>query len=210
MKELTAIQNELNVPKNKHNSFGNYKYRSVEDIQQALKPLLEAYKCTLVLNDSIELIGERYYLKATATLSNEKDKVVGVSAYARETFDKKGMDPAQITGAASSYARKYALGGLFLLDDSNDFDSMDNTSKPSKPSKPAKPKQPTKEGLAPFKERKNEEKRWLNIYVNKNSKELTSEFKAAIGYLKEGYTINDLRGWWMISKDTQKALEDNA
>ena len=207
MKELTAIQNELNVPKNKHTSFGNYKYRSVEDIQQALKPLLEAYKCTLVLNDSIELIGERYYLKATATLSNEKDKVVGVSAYARETFDKKGMDSAQITGAASSYARKYALGGLFLLDDSNDFDCMDNTSKPAKT---AKPKQPTKEGLAPFKKRENEEKRWLNIYVNKNSKELTSEFKAAIGYLKEGYTINDLRGWWMISKDTQKALEDNA
>lgn len=140
---LTKITRELKAPKNLKNSFGNYTYRNAESIYEAIKPLLEKYKASLILSDSIEAIGDRFYIKAMATLSDEKGESVSVSAYAREAFTKKGMDEAQITGSASSYARKYALGGLFLLDDNKDIDSLDNAN--ANASTPAKSKKSAKE-----------------------------------------------------------------
>jgi hypothetical protein len=128
MKELTEIQSQLKAPKNQFNSFGKYKYRSCEDILEALKPLLFAQKCHLTITDDIINIGERYYIKATASLSNGTEKIE-VSAIAREAADKKGMDDSQITGTASSYARKYALNGLFLIDDTKDADATNDHGK---------------------------------------------------------------------------------
>lgn len=122
MKQLIEIQKELKAPKGQYNSFGKYKYRSAEDILEAVKPLLHKYGCQLTLSDEIVLIGDRYYIKATATMSNGED-AVWTTAYAREDEDKKGMDGSQITGTASSYARKYALNGLFLIDDTKDADT---------------------------------------------------------------------------------------
>ena len=127
---LSEIQQSLVAPKGQTNKFGNYKYRSCEDIVEAVKPLLNG--AVLTLNDEMVLIGDRYYIKATAGLMKEFDGTLGVierSAYARETEDKKGMDAAQITGSASSYARKYALNGLFAIDDTKDADTKDNTVK---------------------------------------------------------------------------------
>ncbi len=124
MEILKKIQKELKAPKNQFNAFGKYKYRSCEDILEAVKPLLN--NATLVINDEMVVIGERYYIKATATLT-EEDKSISATAYAREPEEKKGMDSAQITGATSSYARKYALNGLFLIDDTKDADTMDNS-----------------------------------------------------------------------------------
>lgn len=122
MEKLLIIQSELKAPKNQRNSFGQYNYRSCEDILEALKPLLLANKCTLTLNDELILIGERYYIKATATLTDGA-KSIQVNAFAREEETKKGMDGSQITGASSSYARKYALNALFLIDDQKDSDA---------------------------------------------------------------------------------------
>lgn len=122
MKELINIQSQLNCPKTKRNSFGNYNYRSAEDIMNALKPLLKENNCTLIVTDSILLIGDRFYLKATATISNGTESAFA-EGFAREDDEKKGMDKAQVTGSVSSYARKYALNGLFLIDDSKDIDA---------------------------------------------------------------------------------------
>lgn len=123
MKELRSIQTELNAPKNQYNAFGKYSYRSCEDILAAVKPLLAAHNCTLTLTDGIELIGDRFYVRATATLTNDTGDTAKATAYAREEEVKKGMDGAQITGAASSYARKYALNGLLCIDDVKDPDA---------------------------------------------------------------------------------------
>jgi len=123
MEILNKIQKELKAPKNQYNAFGKYKYRSCEDILEAVKPLLN--NATLIINDEMVVIGERYYIKATATLT-EADKSISATAYAREPEEKKGMDSAQITGATSSYARKYALNGLFLIDDTKDSDATNN------------------------------------------------------------------------------------
>jgi len=125
MQILNKIQKELKAPKNQKNSFGNYNYRSCEDILEAIKPLLDD-KTVVTLNDEIVLVGDRYYVKATAKISNGTESE-SVTAYARESLDKKGMDSAQITGASSSYARKYALNGLFCIDDTKDADTKDNT-----------------------------------------------------------------------------------
>jgi len=125
---LQEIQQKLKAPKNQTNKFGGFNYRSCEDILEAVKPLLG--NSVLTLSDEIVCIGERYYVKATAKFESSADtKVTIVTAYARESEDKKGMDSAQITGAASSYARKYALNGLFLIDDTKDADTQDNREK---------------------------------------------------------------------------------
>lgn len=121
LKHLHIIQKTLKAPKGQFNSFGKYKYRNCEDILEAVKPLLPLSSCIL-LSDTIELIGDRYYIKATATFHFNSEQI-SVVAYARESLDKKGMDSAQITGATSSYARKYALNGLLLIDDTKDADS---------------------------------------------------------------------------------------
>jgi len=141
MKELITIQSELKAPKNQRNSFGNYNYRSCEDVLEALKPLLAKNECLLNISDSIEYIGERFYVKATATVTNGKGLQVSSTAYAREEETKKGMDGSQITGSSSSYARKYALNGLFLIDDTKDADTMP----PSAP----EPKKEAKTALKP-------------------------------------------------------------
>lgn len=120
---LQEIQQQLSVPKNQYNSFAKFKFRSAEDILSAVKPLLG--DSILTLTDEIVQIGERYYIKAKAVFLDEglKENETVVTAYAREDFEKKGMDGSQITGTASSYARKYALNGLFLIDDSKDADT---------------------------------------------------------------------------------------
>ena len=124
MEKLTKIQAELKAPKGQYNSFGKYKYRSCEDIQEAVKPLLKKYNVSLTLSDDLQVIGERYYIKVTAVLiCNETKESVSVTSFAREEENKKGMDGSQVTGASSSYARKYALNGLFLIDDTKDGDS---------------------------------------------------------------------------------------
>lgn len=127
MKELIMIQQGLKAPKGQYNNFGKYKYRSCEDILEAVKPLLAEQACTLTIQDEINLIGDRYYVKATAILTNSEGQSHTTTAFAREPDDKKGMDESQITGMASSYARKYALNGLFCIDDTKDADTMDNT-----------------------------------------------------------------------------------
>lgn len=127
MNELLAIQQELKAPKSNYNQFGKYKYRSAEGILEAVKPLLGKYKCTLTITDDVVMLGHRFYLKATATLTGEEGREYSTSAYAREEETKKGMDGSQITGTASSYARKYALNGLFAIDDTKDADALNTT-----------------------------------------------------------------------------------
>lgn len=122
--KLMRIQVELKAPKNLYNSFGKYHYRNAEGIQEALKPMEKAYGVFTTLSDSIEEVGGRIYVKATATITDvETGEKISVTAFAREAADKKGMDDSQVTGATSSYARKYALNGLFLLDDTKDTDT---------------------------------------------------------------------------------------
>ena len=120
--KLSAVQMELKAPKGQYNSFGKYSYRSCEDILEAVKPLLSKNGLTLLLTDEPAAVGNRVYIKATARLISGGD-TIEVTAYAREPEDKKGMDTSQVTGTASSYARKYALNGLFLIDDTKDADT---------------------------------------------------------------------------------------
>ena len=124
---LQKIQSELKAPKGQVNNFGKYKYRSCEDIVEAVKPILAKNSASLTISDEIVMIGDRYYVKATAIIKIEGGELYSTCAYAREPLSKKGMDEAQITGATSSYARKYALNGLLAIDDTKDADSMDNT-----------------------------------------------------------------------------------
>lgn len=126
MKELITIQSELKAPKSQFNKFGGYKYRKAEDILEAVKPLLAKQKCTLIITDDVVLIGNRIYVKATATIKNEKGECETTNGWAREEESKKGMDGSQITGASSSYARKYALNGLFAIDDNADSDTTND------------------------------------------------------------------------------------
>ena len=122
--KLMRIQTQIKAPKNLYNSFGKYNYRNAESICEAVKPFLEKENVSLILVDDMVAIGNRYYLKATARLfDNENNESIEASAFAREPEQKKGMDESQITGTASSYARKYALNGLFLLDDTKDADT---------------------------------------------------------------------------------------
>ena len=138
---LYQIQSRLKAPKRQFNDFAKYHYRSQEDILEALKPLLAEYEYTLNISDEIELIGSRYYVKATVTIWDKDRNVVAQStAYAREPESKKGSDESQITGAASSYARKYSLNGLLAIDDNKDADATNTHGKESK----SKPKQDPK------------------------------------------------------------------
>lgn len=124
-KKLSELQAEIKVGKSLKNNFGNYNYRNVEQILSELKPYLAKLGLSLLLSDEVVLVGNRFYIKATAKLSDGVNSVE-TTAYARESESKKGMDDAQLSGSCSSYARKYALGGLLLLDDNKDIDSLDN------------------------------------------------------------------------------------
>lgn len=122
--KLLGIQAQLKAPKSQYNSFGKYNYRNCEDILEAVKPLCAQYKAVVTVSDEIEAVGERYYVKSTASLyDTESTDKISVTARAREEAEKKGMDGSQVTGASSSYARKYALNGLFAIDDTKDSDT---------------------------------------------------------------------------------------
>lgn len=146
---LRDVQYELKAPKGQFNKFGGYKYRSCEDILEAAKPVLKKHGLTLTLNDAIVEVGDRIYVKARATVTDGMTNI-GADAYAREAESKKGMDSSQITGMASSYARKYALNGLFLIDDTKDADSNEQHKQAQNAPKQAAPKQaPVQQAQAP-------------------------------------------------------------
>lgn len=130
--KLCEIQTKLKAPKGQYNSFGKYKYRNCEDILEAVKPLLNEYGLIISLSDEVIVIGERYYVQATVTISDGNSSI-STKASAREEENKKGMDGSQITGASSSYARKYALNGLFAIDDTKDSDATNTDNKPKEP-----------------------------------------------------------------------------
>lgn len=137
MEKLIKIQSELKAPKGQLNKFGGYKYRSCEDILEAVKPLCARENVQLTISDEIVQIGERYYVKATASVT-DGNETVSVHALAREEESKKGMDSSQLTGATSSYARKYALNGLFCIDDTKDADTDEFTERTKGPNKKQK------------------------------------------------------------------------
>ena len=128
--KLTEVQNELKAPKSKYNSFGKYNYRSCEDILEAVKPILKSKRLAMTVKDDVFNIGDRFYIMATVTVYDcESEEKVTTTAYAREDADKKGMDGSQITGSSSSYARKYALNGMFAIDDTKDADGWNTHDK---------------------------------------------------------------------------------
>ena len=175
-KKLATIQSRLKAPKNQYNSFGKYKYRSCEDILEALKPLANEQGCTITIEDSPIMVGEWHYIQATATLSDGYSSK-SVKAYARESETKSGMDSSQITGTASSYARKYALNGLFAIDDTKDADTMDNRPK----AEPKAETDPTAKELAKVKAQlkqaktADEIKNVLSLYLYSELKEQVKE-----------------------------------
>ena len=193
MNTLATIQAALKVPKNRLNSFSKFKYRNLEDIMEAVKPLLVEHGLTLTLTDDLVQIGDRYYIKATARISDGKTEQI-TTAFAREPEIKKGMDEPQITGTASSYARKYALAGLLLLDDAEDIDSMDNREEPRKsPSKSP---------------RESDDKIWLDEGgdgVKGTTRETFIKVEEAVksGRVKPA----DLRKHYKVSKQTMQYFE---
>ena len=183
---LQSIQRKLVAPKGQYNSFGKYSYRSAEDILEALKPILQEHDAVLILQDGIVQIGDRYYVEATATLY-AVGETIGTTAYAREDDSKKGMDGSQVTGAASSYARKYALNGLFMIDDNKDPDTDEyhnqNNQGSSKQQKPAGQKEQTAKASSKSNEPRNitgEEAKALRTEL-KNMAEATGSPAATIG-----------------------------
>ena len=158
---LAAIQAALKAPKSQYNSFGGYHYRNAEDILEAVKPLLAQQGCVLTCTDEIVLIGERYYVKATATLCNKEGQIVQTCAYAREEESKKGMDGSQVTGASSSYARKYALNGLFCIDDTKDSDTTNTGDQKPQPEKKPAPKKKVATAPAPEAKPVGVRERWI-------------------------------------------------
>ena len=187
--KLLAIQLELKAPKSQYNSFGKYNYRSCEDILEAVKPLCERYKAVTLLDDEVVLIGGRYYVKATARFIDveKPDSYHEVHAYAREDEIKKGMDGSQVTGSSSSYARKYALNGLFDIDDTKDADTDEqaNQSKRKTAAKPAaakKTESATHKVVGPICHN------ILTGYINKYGEEITPEQEfEKLGMCKDCY-----------------------
>lgn len=147
-KKLMVVQQELKAPKSQYNEFNKFNYRNAEDILEAVKPILAAQGLTLVLSDEMQYIGQRYYIKATATLSDGEDEITA-TAYAREDESRAGMSESQVTGCSSSYARKYCLNGLFCIDDGKDSDSFNN--KKEQPVNPSRrPVQATQAEIPPM------------------------------------------------------------
>ena len=186
------IQFELKAPKGQYNSFAKYNYRSCEDILEAVKPLLHKYNVTLTIEDDVVLIGNRYYVKATATLRSSEDSISS-SAFAREQDDKKGLDESQITGTASSYARKYALNGLFCIDDTKDADTDEYANQTAKKQAPA----PTP---TPAPEKKKEKQVFDSSHPHWQT--ILDKMVAGKGSLKE------LQQHYIISASVEKAITD--
>ena len=179
---LRHIQKNLKAPKNQFNKFGGYKYRNCEDILEAVKPLLGG--CSLTISDEIKEVGNRVYVKATATLSDFQNQF-SVSAWAREPESRKGMDESQITGAASSYARKYALNGLFCIDDTKDADSNGKPTEEPKQTTDKKPKTLHANAHAITTSRLASNVQFLNLCAGKG---LTED------------EVNDFKNWAMNAK----------
>ena len=193
---LSNIQVELKAPKNLYNSFGRYKYRNAESILEAAKPLCAKHGCTLTVSDEVILIGSRYYIKATATVQDKDGNAASTTAIAREDETKKGMDGAQITGTASSYSRKYALNGLFCIDDTKDPDTneyhnqttedhQEVTAAPEVTAQVVKDMATT--ALAGYAQRTGKDKKTVQI-----------ESKAFIGKLFKDFTDDD---WRSVAKE---------
>lgn len=218
--KLIAIQTELKAPKSQFNKFGGYNYRNCEDILEAVKPLCAKHDVVPLLSDEIVMIGERYYVKGIAKITDGKDEIV-TTAFARESVDKKGMDESQITGSASSYARKYALNGLFCIDDTKDADFMDNSQnkKPvSTPAQTTKPKETHVKGYDEFVALQKSKK----VPPAEITKYLAAEFKkprlamldafemvAALEWLKK-YGEEENKGFTLYDNDEQALLHENA
>lgn len=168
MKELIAIQSELKAPKTQVNKFGGYKYRKAEDILEAVKPLLAKQKCTLTITDDIVLVGNRIYVKATATIKNEKGECETSTGWAREEESKKGMDASQITGASSSYARKYALNGLLAIDDNQDSDTTNDGQQQTQQQAQANQQATNSGGSKLHPDNLKEGLHYLNLSINKD------------------------------------------
>lgn len=209
--KLIEIQAELKAPKSQYNKFGGYNYRNCEDILEAVKPLCAKHEIVPLLSDEIVMIGDRFYIKATTKVTDGKDEIA-TTAYARESKDKKGMDESQITGSASSYARKYALNGLFCIDDTKDADFMDNSqnSKSQQQPKPQPAKETHVKGYNEF----------LKIQKEKNvppveiTKFVAAEFKKPrVGMLDEFEMVAALKWIKSYGQDNVKkgfTLYDNA
>lgn len=178
MKELVEIQSKLHAPKDNRNNFGNYNYRSAEDILESVKPILKEFNCTLTLADEIIMVADRIYVKATARLKNSAGEVEETVAFAREEETKKGYDAAQITGSASSYARKYALNGLFCIDDTKDPDATNTHGKDVETTAPQQKKPAPTPIAAPLKSIPEEELTGILIDIRSatNKEELTAKW----------------------------------
>ena len=190
--QLAIIQAKVKAPKGQFNSFGKYHYRSAEDILEAVKQVVNPLGYSITISDTIINVGDRYYIKATATLSNGKE-TWSTDGYAREEESKKGMDGSQVTGASSSYARKYALNGLFALDDTKDSDATNTQGKEL--AKPIK-KEEAKLELVEFQE--------LQLVINSANtiEELNSLWLDLEDYYKNIQTVKDL-----FSKRKQQLLK---
>lgn len=196
--KLIKIQNELNVPKAHFNKFGDYYYRSCEDILEALKPLLEKEGLLLTISDSIESVGDRNYVKATVTLT-DGTKSIEVSALAREAVTPKAKtDDSQLTGATSSYARKYALNGLFLIDDTKDSDATNKHEKETP--------QPQTSGT-PYPASEKQRKLIYLLYKEKNGEEMPEEEKEKIRKLTSKQA-SDLITKWKAQTEEQPEIRD--
>ena len=185
--QLANVQHELKCNKSLYNNFGKYSYRSTELIMEAVKPLLFSNDLCLIITDSIELIGDRFYIKATATIYNKEGEQISTTAYAREEEGKKGMDASQVTGSTSSYARKYALNGLLAIDDTKDADAT-NTHGATNDSK-ATP-------------------------ANNKTNNTTSTYKLTEGQIKRLYAIGYKKGYSreymnkLVNTKYKKSVED--
>ena len=203
-KKILKVQAELKAPKNQYNSFGKYKYRSAEDILEGLKPLLAKHELLQTISDEIVLVGDRFYLKATVTVRHEEEKI-SVSGYAREALNKKGMDESQITGTASSYARKYALNGMWAIDDTKDSDTDEYVQRTAENNKQEdKTKQSNNQGYITQQQRQDLQQNAIKLHGKDNAIAAitgmlthfklakTSEIKA-VDYGKANQFISDWR-----------------
>ena len=190
MNTLLTIQQKLKAPKSQFNKFGNYNYRNCEDILEAVKPLLAETNSTLILTDNVALVGSKVFVVATAVLTDKEGKQVTASAYACHADEQKGMADAQITGSASSYARKYALNGLFLIDDTKDADTTNDGTKVATKAE-AKKTEATKKPTE-----------WLNP--------ATPQWDHTLKRVKEGMTIDDVKKFFLISKANEEKLKNEA
>lgn len=195
MKRLIEIQQKLKAPKSQHNSFWNYNYRSCEDILLAVKPLLAEQKLVLILEDSIEMIWERYYVKATAKLFDEEWKLITqTSAYAREDESKKWYDVSQISWSSSSYARKYCLSWMLLCDDWIDADTTNKWQSEAKSEKKSESKEEQKETKR-FNKEQFEKLKWNTEYLKK--------FESSEALLQDIYNL-----WYAVSKEMKMKIAD--